>query len=113
MIDTVVRNLLSNAVKFTTSGGSIDLSARVSGDIIEIAVVDTGVGIDENAIEKLFQIDEKYSKPGTAGESGTGLGLILCKELVEKNDGSIRVESEIGRGSTFTFTLPLLHPEAS
>lgn len=107
MIDTVVRNLLSNAVKFTTSDGSIDLSAHVAGDMVEIMVTDTGMGMHQDVLEKLFRIDVKYSKPGTAGEPGTGLGLILCKELVKKSGGSIRVESEVGKGSTFIFTLPL------
>jgi len=110
MIDTVVRNLLSNAVKFTTSGGSIAISAHAAGDMVEIIVTDTGTGIPRELLEKLFRIDVKSSKPGTAGEPGSGLGLILCKELVRKNGGSIRVESEIGKGSTFTFSLPL-HPQ--
>ncbi len=109
MIDTVIRNLMSNAVKFTSKGGTITVSATVHDDedVVEVAVSDTGLGIPEEDLAKLFQIDVKYSQPGTAGEPGTGLGLILCKELVEKNGGTIWVESEYGQGTTFRFTIPM------
>lgn len=106
MIDTVIRNLISNALKFTDAGGSISLSARQAGQDIEVSISDTGIGIPEEGIPQLFQIDTQYTNPGTAGEKGTGLGLILCKELVEKNHGKIWVESEVGRGTRFRFTLP-------
>jgi signal transduction histidine kinase len=86
------------------------VSAEPNDDFVEIAVSDTGVGMCEKIISTLFRIDVKYSKTGTAGEGGTGLGLILCKELVEKNGGRIWVESEVGKGSTFRFTLPNIHP---
>ncbi|PIE36508.1 hybrid sensor histidine kinase/response regulator [candidate division KSB3 bacterium] len=105
MIDTIVRNLISNALKFTHFGGTIRISAREEGQYIEIAVSDTGIGMSEDEVAKLFRIDVKYRNYGTDGEDGTGLGLILCKELVEKNNGTIWVESEPGHGSTFRFTL--------
>jgi signal transduction histidine kinase len=106
MIDTIVRNLISNALKFTDMGGSITVSAVSQEQEVEVAVLDTGCGIDKDGIEKLFRIDTTYSNIGTAGEQGTGLGLILCKELVEQNDGRIWVESEFGKGSAFRFTIP-------
>lgn len=109
MIDTVLRNLISNAIKFTDKDGSIDISATEDEDeeVVEVAVSDTGTGIKPEDLDKLFQIDVKHSQVGTAGEQGSGLGLILCKELVEKNGGTIRVESEIGKGTTFRFTIPI------
>jgi signal transduction histidine kinase len=106
MIHTVLRNLISNALKFTPPGGSIEVSATQADDLVEVAVSDTGTGIDEEHVAKLFRIDVRYSQEGTAGEQGTGLGLILCKELVEKNGGRIWVESEVGKGTTFRFALP-------
>ncbi len=107
MLITVVRNLVSNAVKFTGSGGTIAISARQTGNVVELDISDTGIGISADGLNKLFRIDAKYARKGTADEDGTGLGLLLCKELVEKNSGSIRVESEVGKGSTFTVTLPI------
>jgi signal transduction histidine kinase len=106
MIDIVIRNLTSNALKFTGVGGSVSLSARQEKQHVEVSVSDTGVGIPEEDIPQLFQIDTQYTNPGTDGEKGTGLGLILCKELIEKNYGKIWVESEVGKGTTFRFTLP-------
>lgn len=106
MTDTILRNLISNAVKFTDVRGRITVSARSSDDEVEISVSDTGIGISEEDLPKLFRIDQVFKKEGTAGERGTGLGLILCKEFVEKNKGKIRVESEVGKGTTFRFTLP-------
>ncbi|MDQ2177313.1 ATP-binding protein [Marinifilum sp. D714] len=105
MIDTVVRNLVSNAIKFTPRGGVIKVSSQVVGQFIEITVADNGIGITPENISKLFKIDEKVSKNGTENESGTGLGLILCKEFVERHGGEIRVESELGKGSKFIFTI--------
>ena len=109
MPDTILRNLISNALKFTNMGGTVIVTARPAADMVEVTVSDTGIGIPENAISKLFRIDTKYSKPGTAGEEGTGLGLVLCKELVEKNGGHIWVESDGQHGTTFFFTLPATH----
>ena len=106
MIDAVVRNLISNAIKFTNQGGTIEVSGNDDGAFMTIAVKDNGVGIGEQFLPKLFRIDEQYRRTGTANERGTGLGLILCKEFVERNGGEIRVESKVGNGSTFSFTLP-------
>ena len=109
MVNTVLRNLLSNAIKFTPSSGAINVSAQLHDEqFLEVAVADTGMGIKEEDFSKLFRIDIQYTNVGTAGERGTGLGLNLCKDLVEKNGGAIRVKSEVGKGTTFKFTLPRL-----
>lgn len=107
MIETVIRNLISNAIKFTNPGGIVSLNASVNGVLVEITVLDTGVGIAKENQNKLFKIDAQYRRDGTANEKGTGLGLILCKEFVEKNNGTIRIESKENEGSKFTFTVPL------
>jgi len=107
MVNTVIRNLTSNALKFTAAGGKVTLSAKHDQHAFEVSVSDTGIGISEDALPLLFRIDTHYLKRGTAGEEGTGLGLVLCKELVEKNSGRIWVESKVGKGTTFRFTLPL------
>lgn len=108
LLDTVLRNLISNALKFTTENGQITISSQAdSTDLRQISVADTGVGIDPERLAELFRLDSKRrSTSGTANEQGTGLGLILCHEMVEKNQGSIWVKSEIGQGTTFTFTIP-------
>lgn len=106
MINTVIRNLTSNALKFTAEQGEVLLMARGNGHTIEFHVTDTGVGIPEEHLPLLFRIDTQYTNPGTHGEQGTGLGLILCRELVEKNHGIIWVESEREKGTSFRFTLP-------
>ena len=111
MVDTIIRNLLSNALKFTYPGGNIEVSAMQNGSYVTVSVADTGIGIDEKHIPKLFRIDAKYKRIGTANEKGTGLGLILCKEFVEKHGGKIWAESEVGKGTTFTFTLSKTTPE--
>lgn len=105
MIATVIRNLVTNALKYTNSCGKVSVRYQDAGDFVEILVSDTGVGIEKEHIDKLFRIDIHYSTRGTAKEHGSGLGLILCKEFVEKNRGKIRVESEPGKGTTFGFTL--------
>jgi len=106
MVDTVVRNFLSNALKFTNTGGTVSVSAEPHEARVHVSVSDTGIGIPEKRVSQLFRIDAKYKRTGTAGEQGTGLGLILCKELVEQNDGRIWVEREVENGTTFTFALP-------
>ncbi len=106
MLGTVLRNLLSNAVKFAYNGGEVWISADFEGEQIKVAVSDTGPGLDAKTAAGIFKIDQKTVVPGTTGEKGTGLGLLLCKEFVEKHGGRIWVESESGRGSTFYFTLP-------
>ena len=106
MLDTTVRNLVSNALKFTKNGGNIAISATPNHQRVEIAVSDTGIGIPQEKLPKLFRIEEHYQRAGTANESGTGLGLALCKELIEKNDGTIWIESDVEKGTTVKFTLP-------
>jgi signal transduction histidine kinase len=110
MIDTAIRNLLSNAIKFTPKGGSIKLTGSQKEDKIVIAISDTGRGMDADEVKKLFLIDQSFSKEGTEGEKGTGLGLIIVKEFISKNEGQIRVESEKDRGTTFTISLPTNTP---
>jgi len=105
MISTVIRNLISNAIKFTGEEGEIKITADNCGEEIIVSISDNGVGIDPERIEKIFRIDDSESTPGTNNEKGTGLGLILCKEFVEKHGGKIWVESEQGKGSSFYFTL--------
>jgi PAS domain S-box-containing protein len=106
MISTVIRNLLTNAIKFTYPGGNIIISAEDKINEIKVSVRDDGVGISRERAHKLFDLTEYFSTKGTAQESGTGLGLILCKEFVEKHHGKISVETEINKGSTFIFTIP-------
>jgi len=107
MIDTVLRNLISNSIKFTKPGGHIILSAIRLGNMAEVSVEDNGIGISEKNQEKIFRIDAHFRIDGTANEKGTGLGLILCKEFVEKNHGTIRIESKENEGCKFIFTIPL------
>jgi signal transduction histidine kinase len=102
----ILHNLLMNAVWFTNTGGKVHVSANVANRFVEVAIADTGIGISQEHLPKLFNIDQKFRTHGTRGEHGTGLGLVLCKNLVEMNGGEIRVESRIDHGSTFTFTLP-------
>ncbi|MFC2101512.1 DUF3365 domain-containing protein [Bacteroidota bacterium] len=106
MVSTIVRNLISNAIKFSHPGGEILIKIPESKGEVRVSVSDNGIGIPKSGIEKLFRIDENFSNPGTQNEKGTGLGLILCKEFVEKHGGKLWVESEEGKGSTFSFTLP-------
>ncbi len=114
MVNTVIRNLLSNSIKFTPRGGRIEIGiddslieSIVPKNYICIYVKDSGVGMNESTIAKLFKIDEKVSRPGTEGEPSTGLGLLLCKEFIEMNSGKIWVESQVGIGTAFKFILPI------
>ncbi len=106
MINTTLRNLVTNAIKYTNNSGTIKLIAVKIEHHIQISVLDNGVGLAANKISKLFKISEHISTPGTENEQGTGLGLLLCKEFVEKHGGKIWVESEVGEGSCFHFTIP-------
>ncbi|PIE35148.1 hybrid sensor histidine kinase/response regulator [candidate division KSB3 bacterium] len=110
VVNTVIRNLLSNALKFTSAGGTIDISAIPKAEYVTVAVSDTGIGMSPEILSTLFRIDVRHSQIGTAGERGTGLGMILCKELLEKNGGTFEVESEQGCGTTFRFKLPCKLP---
>jgi len=107
LTSTILRNLLTNAIKFTHPGGKVMVSASATESLAEISVEDTGTGISPASIEKLFRIDNPLRMPGTAMEKGSGLGLILCREITEKQGGTISVSSEPGKGSRFTFTLPV------
>lgn len=106
MINTVLRNLLTNAIKFTYPNGLVTVNAELYENKVLFTVTDTGTGIEEKHIDTIFRIDNKLSKRGTTNEQGSGLGLILCKEFVEKHNGTIWVESEMGKGSSFKFTVP-------
>jgi len=108
MTNTILRNLVSNAIKFTDSNGFVSINAFQRGTFIEIQVIDTGLGIPLENIPFMFSIEKDISAKGTKGEKGSGLGLLLCKEFVEKQGGRIWVESEMGKGSTFYFTLKYL-----
>ncbi len=106
MVLTVLRNLITNAIKFTNEGGNVHISAEQNEKHVKISIIDDGVGMEAEDIDKLFRIDIKHSTSGTIGERGTGLGIILCKEFIEKNNGELLVESKPNVGSTFSFTLP-------
>ncbi|MGE5680764.1 MAG: ATP-binding protein [Bacillota bacterium] len=107
MLRSILHNLISNAVKFTSENGAVRIEAHKTGSYAEVSVIDDGIGISAEDFPKLFSLDAQLINYGTAGEKGTGLGLILCKEMIEKNDGSIYVESILGKGSTFSFRIPL------
>jgi ligand-binding sensor domain-containing protein/signal transduction histidine kinase len=106
MINMVIRNLLNNAVKFTSKDGTINVEVKKDHSTLQVHIKDEGTGIPEEDLDKLFRIDIKFKTTGTTGEKGTGLGLILCKEFVTKNGGTMIVESELNKGSVFGFTLP-------
>lgn len=106
ILAVVFRNLITNAIKFSNNGGTITITAKPDNNCVEVAVIDTGIGIPKEQQYKLFRIDANFSRPGTANEPSTSLGLILCKEFIEKHNGTIWVESEVGKGSKFMFTLP-------
>jgi signal transduction histidine kinase len=113
MIETIMRNLISNSIKYSYSGGSIEVIIEEELSSYLISVSDHGVGIKSTALESLFRIDEGISINGTLNETGTGLGLILCKEFVEKHGGQIWAESEPGTGSKFTVSLPIQENHSS
>jgi PAS domain S-box-containing protein len=106
MVSTIFRNLVSNAIKFSQPKGRITVRSKNQKNMVDILVADNGVGIPEEIKTKLFRIDENVTRSGTANEEGTGLGLILCQEFAQRNHGSIRVESKVGKGTTFTVSLP-------
>ena len=113
MMNTIFRNLISNAIKFTRNFGTVHVASEIRTDETSglkqvcISVVDNGVGMNNKMLDKLFQLDEKAVNPGTNNEMGTGLGLVLCKEFIQKHAGSIQVESSVGEGTTFNVHLPL------
>jgi PAS domain S-box-containing protein len=107
MVDTVLRNLISNSIKFTNLGGEIKITTELAGNFIKLSVSDNGVGIREEILPNLFRVGENTSSKGTQNETGSGLGLILCRDFVEMNKGKLTVASKTGEGSTFSFTLPV------
>lgn len=106
MLRTILRNLLSNAVKFSPKGGMVIVSTELREDQVEVSITDNGVGMDAEILDKLFKIESSFTTRGTENEKGSGLGLLLCREFVEKHGGKIWACSEKGKGSTFTFSLP-------
>ena len=113
MISTVIRNLLSNAITFTPDGGRVSLDIKQYSeddgpDCYEVTVSDSGIGISKERLDQLFRMDNTSTTKGTANESGTGLGLLLCYDFVIRNHGNLRAESETGKGSNFIFTLPAI-----
>ncbi|PXY00724.1 hypothetical protein DF185_12505 [Marinifilum breve] len=107
MMDTILRNLVTNAIKFTNKKGSIKIEAKANKDWAEIMITDNGVGMDNNTCTNLFSNSVSHSTKGTDNEKGSGLGLKLCQEFIQKHGGRIWAESEIGKGSKFTFTMPI------
>jgi two-component system sensor histidine kinase/response regulator len=111
MLETVIRNLAGNALKFTPCGGRVTLAAREDGvngqsGFVAVSVMDTGVGMSEDVVAKLFRLDAQHSTLGTEKEQGSGLGLLICREMVKQNAGKIWVESELGKGTAVEFTVP-------
>ena len=104
-ISLIIRNLLANALKFSKPGGLIIVREKLKGDLVEISITDSGVGMTSSDLRKLFNVETHFSNPGTFQEKGAGIGLLLTKEFIEKNGGSIWATSELGKGSTFTFTV--------
>lgn len=113
MMSSVLRNLITNAIKFTNPLGQVTLSSSLKDDTVEIVVADTGIGMDEKRINTIFQLEKSITTKGTAGEKGSGLGLILCKEFIERHGGSIGVESQQGVGTKFIVVLPVIYKEKS
>jgi signal transduction histidine kinase len=109
MLETILRNLVSNAIKFTNSNGKIAVNAKQTGSNLFISVTDNGIGMSTEIKNKLFDISRMVTTKGTANEGGTGIGLFLCKDFIEKHGGEIWIESEEGKGSVFTFTIPIVN----
>ncbi len=107
MLVSIIQNLLSNAIKFSFTGGKILIGSNLNKDEIEIFIKDEGIGISQENINKLFQLDQQFSSIGTSGEKGTGLGLLICKQMVEKHGSFLKVVSELSKGSCFSFILKL------
>ncbi|MDO9038496.1 MAG: ATP-binding protein [Lutibacter sp.] len=111
MVEVILRNLIVNAIKFTENHGKIEIYSMPVGEFIEVTVSDNGIGIEEEVKSKLFNSDYNESKPGTANEKGSGLGLVICKRFVERNQGEIWIENKTEKGSTIKFTLPIYKEE--
>lgn len=113
MVNSILLNLITNAIKFSNRGGEISISADCQNGYANISIKDTGIGMDELTLKKIFKLDAKKSTPGTENETGTGLGLLIVKEFIEKHGGRIKVTSQPLKGSTFSFTLPLASKSTS
>ena len=107
MLKTILRNLISNAIKFSSRGGEVRVQIEKEGEFARITVSDNGTGISEINLNRLWQLSEQFTTKGTENEDGTGLGLVLCKEFVDRHGGKIWAESKLGKGSNFMFTIPL------
>ncbi len=107
MINSIISNLLSNAIKFTKKNGLIKIVSKRQKNFVAVSIIDNGIGIDSKMLKQLFKIDINISRNGTENEKGTGLGLILCKDFIERNGGVIKVKSKVNTGTTFTITIPL------
>ena len=107
MVNTVVRNILTNAIKFTHQKGEVTITTTYDDKFATISIRDNGIGISQDALQKLFRIDSQYKRTGTNNESGTGLGLVLSREFVIRMGGDITATSEPNKGSNFVFTIPL------
>jgi len=105
MISLVIRNLVSNAIKFTPHNGTVEIGITEKLSLVELYVKDSGVGMEPHVVRQLFE-NKYYSTQGTANETGTGLGLMLCNDFISRNGGTLRVESQVGKGSVFSFILP-------
>ena len=107
MLESVLQNIVNNAIKFSHTGDKITISCtQEDNHLVRVTVTDTGVGMTQEQINRLFDMEYSASKLGTDGERGTGLGLLLCKEFVHRNGGSLKVTSELNQGSQFSFTIP-------
>lgn len=106
MVNTIIRNLLSNAIKFTPEHGTITASCYMKIDSVFVEITDTGVGMEEKDLKNLFEIDKTTSKKGTSNETGSGLGLLLCKDFADKCGGQIGAKSKLGKGSSFSVSFP-------
>ena len=106
MLQSVLQNLISNAIKFSLAGGTIALFSQDTPSAVQVSVQDNGTGMNKEAVERLFRMDIKHSTPGTSGEKGTGLGLLLCREFIEKSQGLIFLESKANKVSLISFALP-------
>ena len=107
MIDTIIRNLLSNAIKFTKPGGEVSITTFKEGNFCKIKIADNGIGMSKDIISGIMNLDSKAKRIGTNNETGTGLGLVLCNEMVSMNAGDLSIDSQEEKGTTFIVTLPL------
>jgi signal transduction histidine kinase len=107
MLFTIFQNLVSNAIKYSSPESEVLIESKFVNNYVEIAVIDNGTGMEADTKSRLFKVEEQVSEPGTDNEKGSGLGLILCKDFIERHNGTISVESELGKGSRFSVKLPV------